>query len=46
MLEENKKADFEDLQQYICTKNSNSSAIITNDKNFPKIKLPIIRTKI
>lgn len=45
IIDKNPKADFEDLQQYICAKNSNSIAIITNDKNFPKIDLPLIRTE-
>lgn len=45
IIDKNPKADFEDLQQYICAKNSNSIAIITNDKNFPIIDLPLIRTE-
>ena len=40
----NNNIDFEDLQQYISAKNSGCSCIITNDKNFPKLDLPLIRT--
>lgn len=38
------RADFEDLLQYICAKNSGAKAIITNDKDFPKLDLELIRT--
>lgn len=43
-MEQNVNADFEDLQQYIGAKNSGCSCIITNDKNFPKLDIPLIRT--
>jgi len=43
-MDKNIKADFEDLQQYIGAKNSSCKAIITNDKNFPKLDIPLIRT--
>ena len=43
-MDKNQNADFEDLQQYISAKNSNCDIIITNDKNFPKLDIPLIRT--
>lgn len=43
-MNKNQGADFEDLQQYIAAKNSGCTAIITNDKNFPKLDIPLIRT--
>jgi len=51
-MDKNINADFlkesakhkEDLQQYIGAKNSSCKAIITNDKNFPKLDIPLIRT--
>ncbi|NLK67407.1 MAG: type II toxin-antitoxin system VapC family toxin [Campylobacteraceae bacterium] len=43
-MDENYGSDYEDLEQYICAKNSGSKAIITNDKNFPNIDIPLIRT--
>jgi len=43
-MNKNKRADFEDLQQYISAKKSDCSMIITNDRHFPKIDIPLIRT--
>lgn len=43
-MDEHFGADFEDLQQYISAKNSNCEFIVTNDKNFPKLDLPLKRT--
>lgn len=37
-------ADFEDVLLYFCAKNNDCRAIITNDKNFPQIDIPLIRT--
>ena len=36
--------DYEDALQYICAKYSNCGAIITNDANFPKLDISLIRT--
>lgn len=44
-LDIDKNADYEDLQQYISAKNSDCSLIITNDKGFPKLDIPLKRTK-
>jgi len=44
-MDKNIGADFEDLQQYISAKNNSCKAIITNDKNFPKLD-PLIRTNL
>lgn len=43
-MDKNVGEDFEDLQQYIAAKNSGCSCIITNDKAFPKLDIPLIRT--
>jgi len=43
-MDKNINADYEDLQQYIGAKNSKCKAIITNDKNFPKLDIPLVRT--
>src|SRR5574344_2186292 len=45
-MDENICADFEDLQQYIAARNCSCEAIITNDKNFPKLDIPLIRTNL
>jgi len=45
-MDKNKGTDFEDLQQYISAKNSNCKSIITNDKNFPKLDIELIRTNL
>jgi len=45
-MDKNINTDFEDLQQYIGAKNSSCKAIITNDKNFPKLDIPFIRTNL
>lgn len=37
-------SDLEDLEQYVCAKNSESDFIVTNDKNFPKIEMILKRT--
>lgn len=37
-------ADYEDALQYFSALENNCSAIITNDKNFPKLDIPLIRT--
>jgi len=36
--------DYEDTLQYFCAKSCNCDVIITNDKNFPKLDIPLIRT--
>ena len=43
-MDKNVGEDFEDLQQYIAAKNSGCNCIITNDKAFPKLDIPLIRT--
>ncbi|MDY0238791.1 MAG: type II toxin-antitoxin system VapC family toxin, partial [Campylobacterales bacterium] len=43
-MDKSTNADFEDLLQYAAAKNSGCSVIITNDKNFPKLDIPLIRT--
>lgn len=43
-LSKSKNADYEDMVQYLCAKNTNSSMIITNDKNFPQLDIPLKRT--
>jgi len=43
-MDKNIDTDFEDLQQYISAKNSSCKTIITNDKNFPKLDIELIRT--
>lgn len=40
----NKKSDFEDTLQYFCALENDCKVIITNDKNFPKLDIPLIRT--
>jgi len=45
-MDKNINTDFEDLQQYISAKNSNCKSIITNDKNFPKLDIELIRTNL
>ena len=37
-------ADYEDALQYFCAKEYNCKAIITNDKDFPKLDIALIRT--
>lgn len=43
-MSKNIGSDFEDLLQYIAAKNSHCGAIITNDANFPKLDISLIRT--
>lgn len=38
--------DYEDTLQYFCAKNSKCELIISNDKDFPKLNLPIKRTSL
>jgi len=45
-MDKNINTDFEDLQQYISAKNSGCKAIITNDKDFPKLDIQLIRTNL
>ena len=37
-------SDYEDALQYFCAKEHNCNAIITNDKDFPKLDIALIRT--
>lgn len=37
-------ADYEDALQYFSALENSCNAIITNDKNFPKLDIPLIRT--
>lgn len=43
-ISNNKKSDFEDTLQYFCALENGCSCIITNDKKFPKLDIPLIRT--
>jgi len=43
-MDKSTNADFEDLLQYAAAKNSGCSVIVTNDKNFPQLDIPLIRT--
>jgi len=43
-ISNNKKSDFEDTLQYFCALENGCSCIITNDKNFPKLDIALIRT--
>jgi len=43
-ISNNKKSDFEDSLQYFCASENSCDVIITNDKNFPKLDIPLIRT--
>lgn len=43
-ISNNKKPDFEDALQYFCALENGCSTIITNDKNFPQLDIPLIRT--
>lgn len=43
-MEKHFGTDFEDLQQYISAKNSKCQTIITNDKHFPQLNVPLKRT--
>jgi len=36
--------DYEDTLQYFCALENGCKAIITNDKNFPKLDIELIRT--
>ncbi|PRM88866.1 hypothetical protein CJ671_08125 [Aliarcobacter cryaerophilus] len=40
----NNNTDYEDTLQYFCAKSSNCDVIITNDENFPKLDIPLVRT--
>lgn len=42
--DERKSVDIEDVMQYFCALENGCNGIITNDKNFPKINLPLYRT--
>ena len=37
-------ADFEDALQYFCAKENGCITVITNDKDFPKLEIPLLRT--
>lgn len=37
-------ADFEDALQYFCAKENGCTTIVTNDKDFPKLEIPLLRT--
>jgi len=43
-ISNNKKVDLEDITQYFCALENGCKAIITNDKNFPKPDIPLVRT--
>jgi predicted nucleic acid-binding protein len=43
-ISNNKKSDFEDSLQYFCALENSCDVIITNDKNFLKLNIPLIRT--
>jgi len=32
--------------QYFCAKSCNCDVIITNDKNFPRLDIPLVRTNL
>lgn len=44
--DDNANADWEDVLQYLCAKKANCDFIITNDKNFPQLDIPLKRTNI
>lgn len=44
LIDKNKSIDFEDALQYFCALENGCDVIITNDKNFPKLDIPLIRT--
>lgn len=45
LCQKNDKLDFEDILQSVCAGSNNCDIIITNDKKFPAIKVPIKTTK-
>ena len=45
LCQKNDKLDFEDVLQSVCAGSNNCDIIITNDKKFPVIKVPVKTTK-
>lgn len=43
-INKHRNVDIEDVMQYFCALENRCNAIITNDKSFPKLHLPLIRT--
>lgn len=45
LCQKNNKLDFEDVLQAVCAEKYDCDTIITNDKKFPKLKIPVKTTK-
>jgi len=45
LCQKNGKLDFEDVLQAVCAEKNNCDMIITNDKKFPQLKIPVMTTK-
>ena len=41
LCQKNSKLDFEDVAQAVCAEENECDMVVTNDKNFPKIKVPV-----
>jgi predicted nucleic acid-binding protein len=41
LCQRSNKSDFEDVSQAVCAESHQCDMIITNDKNFPKLKVPV-----
>ena len=45
LCQKNGKLDFEDVLQAVCAEKNNCDMIITNDKKFPQLKIPVMTIK-
>ena len=45
LCQKNSRLDFEDTLQAVCAQEHDCDMIITNDKKFPKLKVPVKTTK-
>ena len=45
LCQKNGKLDFEDVLQAVCAEKNNCDMIITNDKKFPQLKIPVKNAK-
>ncbi len=45
LCQKNSRLDFEDTLQAVCAQEHDCDMIITNDKKFPKLKIPVKTTK-
>jgi len=45
LCQKNGKLDFKDVLQAVCAEKNNCDMIITNDKKFPQLKIPVMTIK-